>query len=537
MTDEPVPPAHRGRARMAGRAHPDRRSSPGGSAALVARGGIAVAAGGLPRAGGALGAPRFVDETPRRARAYVRRRRHVRRRRRGRRLRLRRTTAVPDVYLAGGGNPAALFRNESPTGGALRFTPVAIAGDGSHGRDGRLPDRHRQRRDRRPRRPAHRGTAAAARPRRLPLRAGERHWGLSPTTAVATAFSATWEGGRACRRWRSATTSSDAAPTERYVCPDSQLFRPDASAQATHRRSPLVPGYCPLSMLFSDWDGSGRRDLRVSNDRQYYDNDVGRRAAVAVRAGRAPAPVHRRGRLGARCVCGAWASPSYDVTGDGYPGGLPHEPGRQHPADPGRRGDPGPTYHDIALDAASSPRGRSSGGDPLPSTAWHPEFQDVNNDGYMDLFVTKGNVNQIPDYARRIRTTCSSAGPTGSYVERSEAAGIVSFDRGRGAALADFNGDGLLDLVVANLGAPARLWRNVGSGSADDPAPMGHWLGRPARPAGTEPRRHRRHRRDPDRRTATPSRAGRSSSAAATSGGQLGWTHVGLGSARRPTSG
>ncbi len=31
----------------------------------------------------------------------------------------------PDVYLPGGANPAALYRNESPTGGALRFTRIA----------------------------------------------------------------------------------------------------------------------------------------------------------------------------------------------------------------------------------------------------------------------------------------------------------------------------------------------------------------------------------------------------------------------------
>ena len=30
----------------------------------------------------------------------------------------------PDLYLAGGANPAALFRNESPVGGALRFAPL-----------------------------------------------------------------------------------------------------------------------------------------------------------------------------------------------------------------------------------------------------------------------------------------------------------------------------------------------------------------------------------------------------------------------------
>ena len=34
---------------------------------------------------------------------------------------------LPDVYVAGGANPAALFRNESPTAGALRFSRVADA--------------------------------------------------------------------------------------------------------------------------------------------------------------------------------------------------------------------------------------------------------------------------------------------------------------------------------------------------------------------------------------------------------------------------
>ena len=31
---------------------------------------------------------------------------------------------LPDLYFAGGSNPAALYRNESPLGGALRFTQV-----------------------------------------------------------------------------------------------------------------------------------------------------------------------------------------------------------------------------------------------------------------------------------------------------------------------------------------------------------------------------------------------------------------------------
>ena len=35
----------------------------------------------------------------------------------------------PDLYVAGGANPAALFRNESPPGAELAFTAVDRRGD------------------------------------------------------------------------------------------------------------------------------------------------------------------------------------------------------------------------------------------------------------------------------------------------------------------------------------------------------------------------------------------------------------------------
>jgi hypothetical protein len=67
--------------------------------------------------------------------------------------------------------------------------------------------------------------------------------------------------------------------------------------------------------------------------------------------------------------------------------------------------------------------------------------------------------------------------PDGSFTEHGQDAGILSYDRGRGAALADFNMDGLLDLVEVNLGAPAKIWRNVGAGDATAPKPLGGWVG------------------------------------------------------------
>ena len=75
--------------------------------------------------------------------------------------------------------------------------------------------------------------------------------------------------------------------------------------------------------------------------------------------------------------------------------------------------------------------------------------------------------------------------PAACPAEISASAGIVQYDRGRGAGLADLNLDGLPDLVVVNVDGPSRVWRNVGAGTADAPARRGHWLGvRLSQPGG-----------------------------------------------------
>ena len=59
--------------------------------------------------------------------------------------------------------------------------------------------------------------------------------------------------------------------------------------------------------------------------------------------------------------------------------------------------------------------------------------------------------------------------PDGKFREVGVPAGIASFAVARGAAVADLNLDGLLDLVVVNRWQTARLWRNT---TAD----AGHWI-------------------------------------------------------------
>jgi hypothetical protein len=101
----------------------------------------------------------------------------------------------------------------------------------------------------------------------------------------------------------------------------------------------------------------------------------------------------------------------------------------------------------------------------------------VNNDTLVDLFVSKGNVEAQPNYAVRDPNNLLIANPDGTFTEMADEAGIVDFARSRGAALADFNLDGMLDLIEVNRRENIKLWRNVGWGDAASPVAMGNWVG------------------------------------------------------------
>ena len=437
------------------------------------------------------------------------------------------TDGRPDVYLAGGGSPAALYRNESPTGGALRFVPLHDPATDLDGVTGAYPlDVDGD------------GIVDLA-----VLRVGEsvllrglggcrferanEAWGVAPARALTTAFSATWEAGAVAPTLAFGNymgLDDTGEPTSR--CVDNEVFRPGASATTYGPPIPLAPGYCPLSMLFSDWDGSGRRDLRISNDRHYYDNEVGQEQLWRFEPDQPPRLYTEADGWALVRIWGMGIA-SYDVTGDGLPEVYLTSQGANRLQTlidgPGK-----PTFGELALERHVEATRPVVGGDPLPSTAWHPEFQDVNNDGLMDLFVSKGNVGEVPDYAAKDPSNLFLGRPDGMYAEASEAAGIVSFDRGRGAALADFNQDGLLDLVEVFLGAPVRVWRNVGAGTIDAPAPMGNWLAvRLGQPGGN---------RDAigaiiERKVGDTVTRRETSVGGGHIGGQLGWTHLGLGAA------
>ena len=153
---------------------------------------------------------------------------------------------------------------------------------------------------------------------------------------------------------------------------------------------------------------------------------------------------------------------SQDITGDGYPEVVLTSQGDNKLQTLGDGIDQ-PTYVDIALQLGANAHRPYLGDSLRPSTAWHAEFEDVNNDGFMDLFIAKGNVEAQVEFAGVDPNNLLIGQADGSFVEVGDVAGVADGDRSRGAAVVDLNLDGLLDLVVVDRRQPVKVWRNTGA--------------------------------------------------------------------------
>jgi hypothetical protein len=433
---------------------------------------------------------------------------------------------LPDIYLAGGAGPAALFRNAGAVGGALQFTRVPDPTTDLEAVEGAYPiDIDSDGID----------DLVVLRVGAYELLRGLGGCRFEPANGAlgfdgapgqTIAFSATWEGSAnlptlAIGHYLAIEPDGSLATD----CADHALVRPDVSGAVYGPATTLSPGYCTLSMLFSDWDRSGRRDLRITNDRHYYVDGMDQLWRIA--PGESPRLYTSDDGWVSMQIWGMGIA-SQDLTGDGYPEVFLTSQG-DNKLQTLTSGPDQPTYRDIALRRGVTAAQPFTGGDVLPSTAWHPEFEDVNNDGFTDLFISKGNVSAQPDFAARDPSDLFLGQADGSFVEAATDAGIVSFDRGRGASLADLNLDGLLDLVLVNYGADVRLWRNTGTGANGASADTGHWLAlQLEQPAPN---------RDAigswlEIRIGDLAVSREVTIGGGHAGGQLGWLHVGLGPAR-----
>ena len=333
-------------------------------------------------------------------------------------------------------------------------------------------------------------------------------------------FSATWEGSNQLPT----LAFGDYLEVDREGCEDSRLLRPDGDTGGYAPPVALSPGYCTLSVLFSDWSRSGQRDLRMTNDRHYYRE--GSEQLWRIDAGVAPQQYTEAEGWRPMQIWGMGIA-SADITADGYPEVYLTSQGDnklQTLAD----GPAQPTFEDIALQLGATAHRPHTGDDILPSTAWHAEFADVNNDGHLDLFVTKGNVEAQTDHAMRDPNNLLLGQADGTFVEGAADAGIVDYKRARGGAVVDLNLDGMLDLVVVNRVEPVTVWRNVGGGDGDNPAPMGNSIAlRLRQPApNVDAVGAWVEVRVGDRTLAREVTVGGGHGS-----GQLGWLHVGLGQA------
>ena len=114
----------------------------------------------------------------------------------------------------------------------------------------------------------------------------------------------------------------------------------------------------------------------------------------------------------------------------------------------------------------------------LPMAGYSPTIADFDNDGWKDIFVTRGHVQAVGSTSHleidQPNTVFRNLGHTLSQTNFQALTAECGLSeqpprRHRGSAVGDFNGDGRLDVVVTALSAPAELWMN------DSPAGA-NWL-------------------------------------------------------------
>lgn len=380
-----------------------------------------------------------------------------------------------DLYFAGGTAAASLYVNRSFVGGTLAFdrlpdTPLAVtAVSGAYPLD-IDGDGHMD---------------------LVVLRVGENlvfrgrgncrferaneAWGFDGGGDWSTAMSAIWERDSDWPTLAIGNYVDRNQPGSPFgTCHDNLLLRPRSAGNGFDAPMPLQPGYCTLSMLFSDWNRDSVPDLRISNDRQYYRS--GEEQLFLVEPGKPPKAYGRQDGWRSVKIWGMGIA-SHDLNRDGYPEYFltsMTDNKLQILADGAGR----PAYEDVAYNRGATAHRPFVGNDVLPSTAWHDEFGDVNNDGVTDLFIAKGNVEGMLDFAAKDPNNLLIGQVDGTFVEGAEVAGIVSFHRARGAAIVDLNLDGMLDIVVVNRKTNAELYRNIGFGERPDggTVPLGNWL-------------------------------------------------------------
>lgn len=185
----------------------------------------------------------------------------------------------------------------------------------------------------------------------------------------------------------------------------------------------MTPGFCALSIIAAN-DARGRPTLRLSNDRHYnvrggYEQmwDIEDQRFLGPEDGWDTASLWGMGIA------------SRDLNADGMDDVMLTSMGDQLL----QFADTDGMYVAADYDIGTYAQRPHVGDDGRPSTGWHAEFGDVNNDGRADLFIAKGNVDQMPGMAMDDPNNLLMQAPDGTFVEVAADAGVAAVERSRGA--------------------------------------------------------------------------------------------------------
>lgn len=382
---------------------------------------------------------------------------------------------MPDVFLSGGKDEAQLFINRTSPKGNLSFEKATLdIGKSANKVIGAYPINIDN--------DAYMDLVVLRLGANLVLKGGpdctftkaNKEFAIKGGKEWTTSFAAIWEAENALPTLAFGNyVDRDAPGTPWGTCSANMLMRPDGNNKYENAQ-PIEPGFCALSMLFTDWNKSGEPALRITNDRQYYRG--GQEQLWQIQAGQTPRAYTQNDGWEVLKIWGMGIAET-DLNGDGYPEYALTSMGDTKIQTLDDEGDEeSPIYRDIAYERGATAHRPYTGGDFKPSTGWHSQFADFNNDARQDLFIAKGNVEAMADFASFDPDNMLLGGLEGQFTEKGEEAGIALKTAGRGAVIEDFNADGMLDLLVVNRKSNVNLFLNEGSKTKWGHRPMGNWV-------------------------------------------------------------
>lgn len=211
----------------------------------------------------------------------------------------------------------------------------------------------------------------------------------------------------------------------------------------------------------ADYDQDGRPDLFVTNDGYYnflfHNLGGGKFEESAFNAGVA--------LVDDGAFVSGMGLDFRDFDNDGYPDiAFAALPGQTFPL----FRNTGRGYFD---DVTASSR---MGADTREMSGYGVGLFDFDNDGWKDMFVTRGHIDAIKlgnEQIEQYNTVFRNEGRGTRWAALTEAAGLTEHPpaRHRGCAFGDLDSDGRVDVVVSALGREAEIWMNRSPKS-------GHWL-------------------------------------------------------------